>query len=269
MSTRERPRSSSSEYDALNDDITDADVEAYLQEQAVEEEEEREKEKKPGFFNLQTGSGLALIGVGLVYLLQLLGFPLGFPLVALVQMLPWLAGILIILTGFGVLSWSPARRRRRARAEALRRAAQRQREQAARRAASGRTMGRGVDPESARKLADAALRQAEVLGTKAFDQARRAFDRAERSTSRAQSGARSRSRRLARSVKDKKMMGVCAGIARYLGIDPIIVRLLFVVSVFPSSGATIPLYFILGAVMPKADDEDGVDDDPLIRVTTD
>ncbi len=271
MSTRERPRQpSESEYDALlHEDITEADVEAYLHEQALEEEEAREKEKKPGFFNLQTGAGLGLIGVGIVYLLQQLGFfPLGFALGALVTLLPWLAGVLIILTGFGVLSWSPAKRRRKARAEALRRAAQRQREQAARR---NRTMGRGsADPEAARKLAESALRQAEAMGTKAFEQARRAFERSEGRSRTATSG-RERGRRLAKSRKERKVMGVAAGIARYFGIDPIIVRLLFVVGVFASGGWVIPLYFVLGFVMPfkDSDDDDGPAEDPLIRITTD
>ncbi|HLA63815.1 MAG TPA: PspC domain-containing protein [Rhodothermales bacterium] len=270
MSTRERPRPpSETEYDALTGDVTDADVEAFLHEQAVEEDEAREKEKKPGFFNLQTGSGFALIGIGLIYLLQQIGlFPLGFSLGGLVALLPWLAGVLIVLTGFGVLSWSPARRRRRARAEALRRAAQRQREQASRRNRN-RTMGRPSDAEAARQLADSALRQAEAFGTRAFEGARRAFDKTGTAPrSRASTFGRERSRRLTKSKKNKWVLGVSAGIAKYLGIDPIIVRLLFVVGTF-FNGASIPIYFVLALVMPKDDgtNDGDDDDDPVVRVT--
>src|SRR5690606_30627351 len=144
MATRERPRQRPEEtsetedeylgYEAtfgLDPDITDEDVEDYLRERA----EEAEREKKPGFLNLQTGAGLAIITIGIVYLLQQIGFfPLGYSLGALVALLPWLAGILIILTGFGVLSWSPARRRRKQRREA-----QKRRE---RRARAEKTVGR-------------------------------------------------------------------------------------------------------------------------------
>lgn len=59
--------------------------------------------------NLPTVAGLSLIGVGVVYLLQEQGLWAG-DVSALVAALPWLAGVLIILLGFGVLSWRPRRR---------------------------------------------------------------------------------------------------------------------------------------------------------------
>jgi phage shock protein C len=250
MSTRERPKQpAESLYDPL-EDVTDEDVELYMAEQAAEEEEQRQK--PPGFFNLQTGSGLALIGVGVVYLLQQLGFlPLGFNLGAFVALLPWLAGILIILTGFGVLSWSPARRRRKAREEAARK-----RRQAQARRAQGRTMGRGYDATKAKQMAEAALREAGNIGNRAFD-------------SISSRTGKTRSRRLVKSRKDRKVLGVCAGIARYLGVDPIIVRIAFVVGAVFGSGVTIPLYLVLAAVMPNADADDDEPADPLVRITRD
>ena len=47
-------------------------------------------------------------------------------------------------------------------------------------------------------------------------------------------------RRLTRSTTDRKVAGVCGGIAKYLNIDPTVVRLLFLVSIFfapPVGGA--------------------------------
>ncbi len=252
MSTRQRQRPpSEGAYDPL-EDVTDEDVELYLAEQAAEEEEAQQK--PPGFFNIQTGSGLALIGVGVVYMLQQLGFlPLGFNLGAFVAMLPWLAGVLIILTGFGVLSWSPARRRRKAREEAAkkRRAAQARR-------AQGRTMGRGYDASRAKQMAESALREAGAMGSRAFDSV----------TSRTSSRAEGRTKRLMKSRSQRKVMGVCAGIARYLGVDPIIIRIAFVVGAIFGSGVTIPLYLVLGFVMPNADPEEEPAD-PMIRITRD
>ena len=51
--------------------------------------------------------------------------------------------------------------------------------------------------------------------------------------------------------KDKrhgKVMGVCAGIADYTGVDVTLVRIMFIFSVFMSGGSTIPLYFIAGFI---------------------
>lgn len=39
-------------------------------------------------------------------------------------------------------------------------------------------------------------------------------------------------RRLTRSVVDKKIAGVCAGLARYLGVDVTVLRIIFLISLF-------------------------------------
>lgn len=39
-------------------------------------------------------------------------------------------------------------------------------------------------------------------------------------------------RRLTRSVVDKKIAGVCAGLARYLGVDVTVLRIIFLISIF-------------------------------------
>src|SRR5690606_37020005 len=63
--------------------------------------------------NLPTMAGLAMILVGIVYLLQEFGLWAGPSVDFFVSTLPWLAGILIILIGFGVMSWRPKKRRRK------------------------------------------------------------------------------------------------------------------------------------------------------------
>lgn len=57
--------------------------------------------------------------------------------------------------------------------------------------------------------------------------------------------------RLMRSETDKVLGGVCSGIAIYLNIDPVLVRLAFLVLLF-ASGIGLPMYLILWVVMPKA-----------------
>ena len=47
-----------------------------------------------------------------------------------------------------------------------------------------------------------------------------------------------------------KVMGVCAGIADYTGIDTNLVRIMMVAATIFSGGSTIPLYFIAGWIAP-------------------
>ncbi len=56
-------------------------------------------------------------------------------------------------------------------------------------------------------------------------------------------------KRLYRSEKDKIVAGVCGGIAEYLNIDPIIVRILFILAII-SEGFGLMLYIVLWIVIP-------------------
>jgi phage shock protein C len=58
-------------------------------------------------------------------------------------------------------------------------------------------------------------------------------------------------KRLYRSNKDRLLGGVCGGIAEYLGIDPISVRLAWVFFTLFSFGAGILLYIIAWVVIPR------------------
>ena len=58
--------------------------------------------------------------------------------------------------------------------------------------------------------------------------------------------------RLTRSASNKMFVGVCAGLARHFTLDPVIVRLVFVVFTF-AGGAAIPIYVVLWILMPPDD----------------
>lgn len=58
-------------------------------------------------------------------------------------------------------------------------------------------------------------------------------------------------RKLVKITTDKKVFGVCSGIARYFGFDTTLVRLVFVVTTFLGVGSPIILYLILAFIMPK------------------
>ena len=60
-------------------------------------------------------------------------------------------------------------------------------------------------------------------------------------------------KQLMRSSFDKKIAGVCAGVAHYLDIDPTIVRVIWGVLAF-GYGAGIIAYIILWIIAPVASD---------------
>lgn len=215
----------------LDDDITDDDIADFLYSKEAEE-------KKPGFWNLPTIAGLSTIGVGSAYLLQELGlFASGFDFSALVG--PWLIGVLIILIGFGVLSWSPDRKRRK----------REQRRQAAARRARRRSQRESSRPQS------------------------RSEERKERKAERrAERRARyeERKRSFTKSRTNRKIFGVCGGIGEALGVDPTLVRIAFVIALIAAGGTAIPIYLLLAWLMPNPTASDisdkDLDDDRLIII---
>ncbi len=69
--------------------------------------------------------------------------------------------------------------------------------------------------------------------------------------------------RFYRDTVNGKVMGVCAGIADYTGMDVTLIRIMMVAAILLGSGSPIVLYFIAGWMTPKkpndlsyVDDED-------------
>ncbi|KIL36255.1 hypothetical protein SD71_08810 [Cohnella kolymensis] len=58
-------------------------------------------------------------------------------------------------------------------------------------------------------------------------------------------------RKLYRSTRDRKIFGVCGGLAEYLGVDATLLRILLVVVTFFSAGSVIIVYIIAGFVIPR------------------
>lgn len=57
------------------------------------------------------------------------------------------------------------------------------------------------------------------------------------------------SKKLYKSITDRKLCGVCAGIANYLNIDPTVVRLLWALITF-LGGAGMIAYIVCALVIP-------------------
>ena len=58
-------------------------------------------------------------------------------------------------------------------------------------------------------------------------------------------------KRLTRTSWDAPVSGVCGGVARYLGVDPTLVRVLAVIAMVVTFPAGLIAYAVMWAVMPK------------------
>ena len=221
MSTRTRQSQRIQEdlYDDFGENL-DLDM---LSDEELEEilfEEDAAKQRSP--FNLPTMAGLSMIVVGIAYLLERLGVLSGFNLGAMVSWLPWLAGVLIILLGFGVLSWRPKKKKRKS------------------------VTQRRVRTER---------REEVVVET---PEPRTSSRRSTRSTSRSRTTARveAKTKSRLRKSQDRKIAGVAGGLAEYFNLDPTLVRIAFVLGTIltPGIGPVAPIaYVILAFVMGSPD----------------
>jgi phage shock protein PspC (stress-responsive transcriptional regulator) len=57
-------------------------------------------------------------------------------------------------------------------------------------------------------------------------------------------------RRIVRSINDRKLAGVCAGVADYFDLDPMLVRILWLLLVF-CAGTGVLAYFVCWILFPE------------------
>ncbi|MFW6347317.1 MAG: PspC domain-containing protein [Cyclonatronaceae bacterium] len=179
---------------------------------------------RPGPQKDKTGVKVASViagGVGvvmLVMMLQLLGLDIG-PEISFTQ---HLAGPLVVLLS-GLLLWSRKRSKQQ-------REAQKEREQEDLMPDfKVRRPGRSASSNARKSSFSARTKQADdTYDAYAFQKKKRLF----------------------RTRKDRKILGVCGGIADYFGFDPTIVRIVFALSTF-FYGTTLFVYLVLGIALPK------------------
>jgi phage shock protein PspC (stress-responsive transcriptional regulator) len=58
-------------------------------------------------------------------------------------------------------------------------------------------------------------------------------------------------KRLYRSTTDRKIAGVCGGLAEYFGIDPVIIRIIAVILLLPGGFPGFIPYVIMWAIVPE------------------
>lgn len=58
-------------------------------------------------------------------------------------------------------------------------------------------------------------------------------------------------RELRRSITDRKIFGVCGGLANYLNVDSTIIRIFFILLILASFGIGVVLYFLMAILVPE------------------
>ena len=58
-------------------------------------------------------------------------------------------------------------------------------------------------------------------------------------------------KKLYRSIVDKKIAGVCGGLGEYLNVDPTMMRILFVAAFFLTGTLAFWLYLVMWIVVPE------------------
>jgi len=58
-------------------------------------------------------------------------------------------------------------------------------------------------------------------------------------------------KQLTRSITNRMIAGVCAGLGDYLNIDPTVVRLLFVLGFFLTGPGILVAYLIMAIIVPE------------------
>lgn len=194
--TKQRPPGIDEVFDISESEL-ESTLESYL--------EAEEKEEKPRLLNFVSLSGLAMLMVGFVAVMQLIIPTMDVDVIGPLSVLPIFGGILVLLYGLGIIGGERKKKKCKDKKN---------------KELKAKTMARY---------------SAEIRGM----------------DSKLDSFALKKKKKLFKSRIDKKIFGVCGGIAENLGIDATLIRIIFVVSFFIGSGTPLLVYLALGLILDK------------------
>lgn len=206
---------------------------------------DNQEDNKSSIWNFSTIAGLGIVGISLLYVFQAVltmvfgTEPFAFIDPELIQALPIIGGIMATVTGLGWFRRNKGKKKlSRAQKKALKNA-QRVSEQS-----SFESPSFGSSAYSRESQSSSFSNSSNTRNYPKFDRGTHTTD--------FEKYAISKNNRLFKSRRDKVLSGVIGGIAKYVGIKPGILRLLFIFTFFMSGG--VPLlfaYIILSFVLPK------------------
>lgn len=197
--------------------VSDRELQSTLQEFL----EENEKKPTPSIWNVRTITGLAMVFTAFAYIghsvaTEIIGLG-SLPFIGgLIQFMPYIGGALLAVTLLAMFKKSGDKKKK---AEA-------------------------IEEEQVKETYD-------KLDQFLYSEKERSYKRGKSKSPKDEIFAYSSSNKLMKSRTDSKISGVCGGLAKYLGMNSTIVRILFLVALFMSSGTAILAYIAMAIVMPK------------------
>ncbi|MEQ8577466.1 MAG: PspC domain-containing protein [Balneola sp.] len=193
---------------------------------------EEPKEEGKGVWNFSTFAGLGMLFIAFTFLLQLIGFPMGQGLAGFSQdaisALPIIGGILVTLVGFGFLV-GDRKKEKRAKKESRRK----RKAQSKKNIYSNDIHGAEEFTSTLNNDLDSSKKSSRS-GDYSYDNF----------------GYR-HAKRLMKSRTNKKIAGVCGGLAKYFGLSSTVVRFIFGAVFIMGWGTSLLIYIGLALAMPK------------------
>lgn len=186
-----------------------------------------EDEETPNYkiWNFSTIMGIVMVFVGMLYLVQLVGLGIGPDLSGIMEFMTYLGGALVALVGFGFLVGDRAKEKS---------------------SKSGASDSFNFDDhfDKTEGKSDYNFSGKEGAGQKGYSSAK------SQASSYDQFGL-NQPKKLYKSRTDKKIMGVCGGLAKYTGISTTVIRFLFFFAMLAGWGAPLIIYLVLAIVLDK------------------
>lgn len=197
--------------------------------QVLDEFLHQEEKSKSKFFNLSTISGVAMLVVGLTALVQILGLGVGPDMGNFLEILPVIGGILVVLIGFGFIAGKSGKAKGVSKKKISRNFGDRVDINSQSDTTSSSTAGKGQSSSSQTNYKEHDYTDSPDLDDYAFEKRKKLY----------------------RLRKNKKLFGVCGGLARYFGVSEMVVRIIFGLGTLLGYGSFFLLYIVLIFIMPK------------------
>ena len=197
---------------------------------------EDEKKANNNIWNFATIAGIAMFFVGMIFVIQMLGLGLGPDLSGLIDAMPLIGGVLVTLVGFGFFVGDRKKKKKQTKTK-------------------GKSSSFDFDYDFSNNSTGSSTASHEEDYTLNNDLGGK---KRSKSQGKSSSGAFDfdnyafkQSKKLYKSRSDKKMSGVCGGLAKYFGISSTVIRLLFVVTFLAGWGTSLFIYIGLAIVLDK------------------
>lgn len=217
MADQTRQRTTTSSINISEDDLQNS-LKDFL------ENDQEKKSSDKSIWNIRTVAGLAFIFLGLGYIGHLIATEIvglgGVPILdTMIGLAPYLGGALVAVTCLGMLNRSKRKNRE-------------------------------IEKEE-RKNQAAYDKLDKFLYSDQSRGSSKKKSRTKRKTGGSFSQSFRKSNTLSRSRTDKKIFGVCGGLAKHLGISSTVLRIIFIAAFFLGYGSFLLVYIAMAVVMPK------------------